>query len=63
MHISENQQEILADDLATLLHEEELLVAFARRSNQLYNDYDEYTADKIMKRMKDRFLEKMFYGK
>lgn len=55
-YVPEEHQESIAEDLAILFHQEELLVAFAKRSAELYDDYDEYAADEIMRRVKQKFL-------
>ena len=58
MYVPENHQESIAEDLAELFHKEDSLVSFARKSAELYDDYDEFTADEIMRRVKRRFLIK-----
>lgn len=56
-YLSEERQEVIAEELATLFHEEELLVSFAKRSAELYDTYDEYTADDVLKRVKRKVLQ------
>lgn len=58
MYVSEDEKEDIAEDLAELLHQETLLVAFARKSAALYDDYGEYEADDIMRKVKKKFLQK-----
>lgn len=58
MYLSDGEKDIIIDHLVELLHEEEILVAFARRLSELYDDYDEGTADEIVIEVKHRFIEK-----
>lgn len=63
MYVPEEHQEHIAEDLAHLFHTEELLVAFAKGCARLYDDYGEFTADEIMKKVKHQFLLKANKGR
>ena len=55
MYLPREKKEEIAESLAEYFHQDDM-VQFAKQSAQLYHDYDEFTADDIIKKVKSIFL-------
>lgn len=52
MYLDRDEKEERAKELAALYNDESILIAFAKQCAELYDTYDEFTADDILRRMR-----------
>lgn len=57
MYVPVEEQEGIADHLTNLFFDQNM-VAFSKRSADLYTEYGEYTSDDIMKKVRRKIIER-----